>query len=181
MISDWAIDVVLVVLPTLERLGRLRWRGPQLVRRVSKETDLSGAQQARIADARAVTRRVEPILKHPVRVLARVALIADAVAERRADYGGVGIPTRVAALSLLSAMRVGAVGPVVGTHSRAALDFVGVHPEVVRGEETIVMVMVEELLNRNRNRDELIELVPVKHFLDTNVITILIFYTTSTS
>lgn len=159
MIFDRAIDIVVVMLSTLEGLTRLGG-DPQLLRGVSEEAHLARAEPASIAGARAVTSRVEPVLEHPMRVLARVVLVTDAVPEGRAGYGGVAVPARVAALSLLAAVSVGAIGPVVAPHSRATLDLIGEHPELVGAEETIVMVMVNVLLNRN----EVVEWDPIKHF-----------------
>lgn len=71
-------------------------------------------------------------------------------AEGGAGDGRVAEFTRVAALRLFASVGVGALRPVVAAHSRAPLDLIGVHAELVRAEDSFVNV-VDIVLSRSEN------------------------------
>lgn len=104
----------------------------KLLRRVREEAHLASAKRARIARARPVPGRVEPVLEDPVGELAVVALAALARPVSRADDGRVVVLARVSARGLLAPVSVRALGPVVASHSRAPFDLVGEHAELIR-------------------------------------------------
>lgn len=110
----------------------------KLLRRVREEAHLASAKRPRIARARPVPGRVEPVLEDPVRELAVVAFAALARPVSRADEGRVVVLARVSARGLLAPVGVRALGPVVAPHSRAPFDLVGEHAELIRAVDGLL-------------------------------------------
>lgn len=118
----------------------------QLLGRVGEKTYLTLAIFAGIACTRAVPCGVQPVLEDSVRKLTGIALKAFPVhAEGGAGDGRVVEFTWVPALGLFAAVRVGALGPVVASYSRASLDLKGVHAELICAKPGVVNVVRIEL------------------------------------
>lgn len=117
-----------------------------------EEADLALAELTRIARAGAVPGGVQPVLEHAVGEFAGVAFLAPTVTERRADDGGVVVLTGVSPLSLLAAVGVRALRPVVAPHPRASLDLVGVHSELVGAIDRLIDRTVVQF-GRGRSRE----------------------------
>lgn len=98
-----------------------------------EEADAAEACGAVLATLRAVARRVEPRLEHPVGVLASIAASAPPAseAEARARRARVLEPARVPPARLLARVGVGALSPVVGPPARAPPDLELVHAKIV--------------------------------------------------
>lgn len=108
---------------------------------MSEEANAARTADAVLAEARPVLRRVEPALKHPVRILAHVPSPAPgALLELRAGNAAVVVLPGVPPPRVLAGMDEGALRPVVGIGPRARADLEGVHAEVVGGVGAVLDV-----------------------------------------
>jgi hypothetical protein len=73
-----------------------------------------------------------------VRKLTRIALEAFPVTESGASDGRVDELSWITALSLFATVGIGALGPVMATHSRTPLYLISVHAELVGAEDNFV-------------------------------------------
>lgn len=100
---------------------------------MGKETNTAAASVAVLAEPGAVQGWVKPTLKHPVCVLAKIAVWALTSPELNAGCAAVIEPSRVSSPCVLAGMHEWAFCPVVGVGSGARFDFEGEHSEFVRG------------------------------------------------
>ena len=99
---------------------------------MSEEADSAIAVLPRLAKPGTVSLRMQPELKDAMREGAKLSSAAITFSpELGAGDAFVGDAARISALGFLSAVGVWAEGPVMAFGLGAALDLVGVHPEVV--------------------------------------------------
>mmetsp|Transcript_11572 Transcript_11572/g.32476 ORF Transcript_11572/g.32476 Transcript_11572/m.32476 type:complete len:275 (-) Transcript_11572:193-1017(-) len=131
------LDVLVLLLLGLAAVVRDRAhvrRAPQLALVVSEEAHQPVALGSVRAHLRAVPRGVEPALKDPVSILARVAALARPFPVVRTRHRRVVVLPWVSPSSLLSRVSKRALRPVVRTCPRTGLHLEVVHAKVVARE-----------------------------------------------